>query len=85
MSRKVKIEKHVTSDADFEAELKGEVQVFDTVTIGIAKTATGFSILKVSVDSKGLEAGEVEVLATAESKVEANEKFKIHVVRQGVL
>lgn len=70
---------------DFEAELKGEPQVFDTVTIGIAKTATGYSILKVSVDSKGLEAGEVIVLDTAEGKAEANEKFKIAVVKQGIL
>lgn len=70
---------------DFEAELKGEPQVFDTVTIGIAKTAVGYSILKVSVDSKGLEAGEVVVLDTAESKAEANEKFKINVVKQGIL
>lgn len=74
----------VTQDG-FEAELKGEPQVFDAVTIGIAKTATGYSILKVTVDSKGLEAGEVEVLDTAENKGEANEKFKIHVVKQGIL
>ena len=70
---------------DFEAELKGDPQVFDTVTIGIAKTATGYSILKVSVDSKGLEAGGVEVLDTADGKAEANEKFKINVVKQGIL
>lgn len=77
--------KAVVTDDGFEAELKGEPQVFDTITIGMAKTPTGYSILKVSVDSKGLEAGEVTVLDTAESKGEANEKFKIHVVKQGIL
>lgn len=77
--------KEVQTQDGFEAELKGEPKVFDAVTIGISKTATGFNIIKVTVDSKGLEAGEVEVLDTAESKVEANEKFKINVVRQGIL
>lgn len=73
------------SQDEFEAELQSTPQVFDTVTLGIAKTASGYNILKVSVDSKGLEAGEVEVLDTAESKWEANEKFKINVIKQGIL
>ena len=75
----------IATQSDFESELKSEPQVFDAVTIGIAKTPAGYSILKVTVDSKGLEAGEVEVLDTADSKVEANEKFKINVIRQGIL
>jgi hypothetical protein len=82
MAKKIKAP---VSQDEFEAELQSTPQVFDTVTIGIAKTDSGYSILKVSVDSKGLEAGEVEVLDTAEGKWEANEKFKIHVIKQGVL
>lgn len=77
----------VTQD-EFEAELQSVVPVavvYDTVTLGVAKTATGYNILKVSVDSKGLEAGQVEILDTAESKWEANEKFKINVIKQGIL
>lgn len=74
------------SQEDFEAELQSVRQVFDAVTVGIApKVGGGFNILKVSVDSKGLEAGVVEVIDTAEHKAEANEKFKINVVKLGVL
>lgn len=75
----------VQSQDDFEAELQSTPKVYDTITLGIAKTEKGFNILKVSVDSKGLEAGEVEILDTAESKWEANEKFKIAVIKQGIL
>ena len=75
----------VSQDA-FEAELQSAPQVFDTVTLGISpRDGGGYNIVKVSVDSKGLEAGEVEVLDTAEGKWEANEKFKIHVIKQGIL
>lgn len=75
----------VISQDEFEAALKSEPQVFDAVTLGIVKTETGYSILKVSVDSKGLEAGEVEVIDTADSRAEANEKFKINVIKLRVM
>ena len=74
------------SQEDFEAELLGEPQVFDSVAVGITpRKEGGFNIIKVLVDSKGLESGDVEILDTAENKWEANEKFKIYVIKQGVL
>lgn len=74
------------SQEDFEAELKSEPKVYDVITLGISNRADGgFNLLRVKVDSKGLEAGEVEIIDTAENKWEANEKFKIAVIKQGVL
>lgn len=74
------------SQEDFESALKSEVQVFDSVAVGvIPRKEGGFNIIKITVDSKGLEAGEVIVLDTAETKWEATEKFKIYVVKQGVI
>lgn len=76
----------VVSSDEFESALKSEVQVFDSVAVGILpRKEGGYNIIKVTVDSKGLEAGEVLVLDTAESRYEANEKFKIYVVKQGVI
>lgn len=80
-----KSKKPITND-DFESALKGEPQVFDSITLGIApRKEGGFNIVKISLDSKGLEAGEVEVIDTAESKWEANEKFKINVIKQRIM
>lgn len=74
------------SQDEFEAELKSEVPVFDSVLLGISpRKEGGFNITKATLDSKSLEIGEVTILDTAESKFEANEKFKINVIRQGVL
>jgi hypothetical protein len=75
---------------EFEAELQSKtitLEAFnpDTPLVGIAKTEKGFLLLKVMVDSKTLETGEVEVIDTAENKWEANEKFKINVVKTGIL
>lgn len=76
----------VVSADDFEAALKSEAQVFDSVTIGIApRKEGGYNVVKISLDSKGLEAGDVEVIATAETKWEANEMFKINVIKLGVM
>lgn len=76
----------VVSQDDFEAELKSETQVFDVIALTIApRKGGGFNILKVLVDSSDLEAGEVIILDEAENRMEAIEKFKIHVIRQGVL
>ena len=83
MTKKTKVP---VSQEDFEAELQSTPKVFDVVTLGISpKEGGGFNIIKVLVTSKGLEAGNVEVLDTAEDKFEAIEKFKINVVKQGVL
>lgn len=75
----------VQSQEDFEAELKSEPQVFDAKTLGISPSKEGFNIVLVKVDSKGLEAGEVEVIDTATTKFEAIEKFKINAIRLGVI
>jgi hypothetical protein len=77
--------KKLASQDDFEAELKSEVQVFDSLALGIIKTGTGYAIIKVPIDTKNLEAGALEILDTAENKWEANEKFKITVIKQGVM
>ena len=74
------------SNDDFESELKSEVQTFDAIAVGSIKQTDGtYKIIKVAIDSKNLEAGTIEVLDTAEFRAEANEKFKINVVRLGVI
>lgn len=80
----------VVSQDEFEAALKSEVvekPVFnpDTTLLGIAKTDTGFVVLKVRVDSKTGVSSNAETLDTAENKWEANEKFKIRAIKEGVL
>lgn len=84
MSKKQPTKAPETND-EFEAALKSEPKVFDTVTLGIAKTKDGYSIVKTYVNANSLEAGSVEILDTAENKWEANEKFKINVIKQGIL
>lgn len=84
MAKKIKTES--LSNEDFESQLKGEPAVFDTPMLGISKrTEGGYNIVKVLIDAKTLEASEIEVLETAENKWEANEKFKINVIKQGIL
>lgn len=86
MSKKPVTKSAEVSQEDFEAELKSEPKVFDTPVLGIVKTTDGlYKIVKVMISAKTMEAGEPEILDTAESKSEANEKFKINVVRQGIL
>lgn len=84
MSKKIK--PVPANQEDFEAALKSEPQVFDGVALSIAKnTEGGFNIVKITFDPKGLEAGEVKVLDTADNRTEANEKFKIHVVKERII
>lgn len=60
--------------------------VYDAVAITSVKKADGtFLILKVEVDSEKLIAGAVTVLDTATGKFEANEKFKLNVVKHGII
>ena len=60
--------------------------VYDGVALTIIKKADGaFLILKVEVDSEKLVAGAVTVLDTATNKFEANEKFKLNVVKHGII
>ncbi len=75
------------SNEDFEAALKSEVKTSnpDTPLLGIIKTDTGYALVKILVDAKTLETGDAEIIDTAENKWEANEKFKINVIKQGIL
>lgn len=58
----------------------------DAVALTIVKKTDGtFLILKVEVDSEKLVAGVVTVLDTATGKFEANEKFKLNVVKHGII
>ena len=66
----------VTATRDFD---------FDSVALSIVKTTEGYSILSVELDSKTLTAGKVTVLDTAGHKQEAVEKFKINVVKNGII
>lgn len=82
---KTKVKTALTQD-EFEAELQSEPLVFNSCAVGISpRSDGGYNIIKVPVDSKGLRTGEVVVLDTAEGKAEANEKFKIYVIRTGIL
>jgi hypothetical protein len=91
---KSKTKKSESSQDDFEAELQSEAPVkkaeepklnFDSVAITIVKSSTGFNIVKVPLDSINLVAGTIEVIDVAGDKLEANEKFKINVVKHGIL
>lgn len=81
--------KVVASDEfDSEARLDGYGEVKFEATdqaLTIAKQGNKFLILKVEVNANTLSAGAVKVLDTADSKMEANEKFKINVVKLGII
>lgn len=79
MSKKVK-----TQD-EFESELKSETPTFDGLAVTILKKDGGYSIVKIPVDTKTLKTGTVEIVDSAENKADAAEKFKILVVRSGIL
>lgn len=77
--------KEVTQD-EFESALKSETAVFDGVALSVVKNSNReFKILKIAVDSKNLLAGEVEVVDVAGDRMEATEKFKILVVKNGLI
>jgi hypothetical protein len=77
---------NVQSQDDFESELKSEVPVFDGVAVTIVKQGErAFKIVRVTIDSKSLELGELEVIGTADTKYEAVEKFKIAVIQNKVI
>jgi len=88
---KNKKEVAVHSDETFEAALKSEPVAkvehnFTIPTLGIFKNKEGgYKVVKLLVDPDTLIAGPAEVLGVVDSKWEANEMFKINVVRQGIL
>lgn len=90
MTKKVKTEAAPQTNDEFEAALKSEVPEKaqfnpDTPVLGIVKTDTGFAVVKVMVDSKTLVTGQAELITTAENKWEANEQFKINVIKLGII
>ena len=77
---------NVQSQDDFESELKSEVPVFDGTAVTILRQGEyAFKIVKITVDSKTLELGELEVIGEAGSKYEAVEKFKIAVIQNKII
>jgi len=71
---------------DFEIQLKGEPPVFDGVAVTIVKQGErSFKIVKITIDSKTLKLGELEVIESADTKYEAVEKFKIAVIKNKVI
>jgi hypothetical protein len=73
------------SDDAFEAALKSEPEVFDVTSLALSPTAEGFNLVKITLASKTLNVGSVEVIDTAQSKAEAIEKFKINAIRLKVI
>lgn len=57
----------------------------DCYAISKIKNADGtYSIIRVEVDSKQLATGKVEIIDTATHTFEANEKFRLAVVANGI-
>lgn len=81
--------KQTKTQDDFESELKSEVAKveasYDSIAITITPKLGGWNIVKITLDPKTLELGQATIVDTAESKDEANEKFKIAVVRNKVI
>jgi hypothetical protein len=83
----------VDNDADFESALKSEpaVQVQpkfnpDSIALSSIRRPDGtFNLVSVEIDSTTLNTGKITVLDTADSKMEATEKFKMLVVRNGLI
>lgn len=78
--------KNKQTQDEFEAELKGELPVYDRLAITILpKAGGGYNLAKILVDTKNLKAGALEIVDTADSRSEAAEKFKLLVVKNGIL
>lgn len=61
-------------------------EVYDLLAFTILKKeGGGYDILSVEIDSSTLSTGEVKVVATAEGRAESVEKFKINVVKAGIV
>ena len=74
------------SEAGLDSSYGEETLKTDCVAIAISPLKNGkYEILKVAVDSVTKRAGETTVIDTASSKMEANEKFKINVVKLGII
>jgi len=87
--KKPKTLKSNENDAGFEQfkrEYDCEVFVPNAVALTTVKRADGkHDIITVEIDSVNLTAGKVTVIATEESRAAAVERFKINVVKHGIV
>jgi hypothetical protein len=76
----------VTQD-EFESALKSEVSSLDGTALSVVKKSNReFLIVKIPFDNINLSGtGQLEVVDTAGDRAEATEKFKILVVRNGLI
>ena len=65
--------------------VQGTPAVFDSTALSIIKKDGKFLIVKVEINSETLSTGQLTIVDTAENKFEANEKFKINVVKFGII
>jgi hypothetical protein len=72
---------------EFESALKSEELSLDGIALSVVKKSNSeFLIVKVAFDNVNLKGtGELEILDTARDRAEATEKFKILVVRNGII
>jgi hypothetical protein len=72
---------------EFESALKSEELSLDGTALSVVrKSNSEFLIVKVPFDSVNLKGtGELEIVDTAGDRAEATEKFKILVVRNGII
>ena len=88
MTKKVK---EPPTHEEFEASLKGEApakKAFNKDTVALTTVACkdgSYKVLQIEVDSEGMTTGEVKVIETAATKYEAAEKFKLAVVKNGLI
>lgn len=83
-----KVEKNVIVDTEAGLDRVPEIvnPSFDSVALSIVKrVGGGFNIIKVEIDSVNLTAGKVTIVAVAEGRAESVEKFKINVVKAGIV
>lgn len=83
--KKPKEEKNV-KPVIIPAEVPSPDLTIDGVALSVVKKADGtFLIIKVELDSTKLIANKVEVIDTATGRFEATEKFKLNVVKHGLI
>ena len=87
MSKNKSKNSEVLNQDEFESALKSEEVSLDGTALSVVKKSNReFIIVKVPFDSVNLKvSGEVQVLDTAGDRSEATEKFKILVVKNGLI
>lgn len=87
MSKNKNKSTQVLTQDQFESALKSESPTLQGTALSIVKKSNNeFFIVKVPFDNINLiETGELEIVDTAKNKSEATEKFKILVVKNGII